>query len=208
MGDRIPQVDAYIEAAAPFAQPILKAVRDAYHDACPEVVESIKWGFPHFEYKGLLGNMAAFRKHATLGFWKAGLMNDPHGLLRGPGSMTSSKLTDVSQLPDRASLADYVRDAVRLNEEKVKLSRPPRKAPVALEVPTDLQAALEANAAAGTTFANFFPSHRREYIEWINEAKQQATRERRLATTIEWLAEGKAMNWKYKSGRGTGKNGG
>jgi uncharacterized protein YdeI (YjbR/CyaY-like superfamily) len=205
MGKRIPQVDAYIDAAAPFAKPILEAIRDAYHEGCPEVVESIKWGFPHFEYKGVLGNMAAFRKHATLGFWKAELIKDSHGLLRAPGAMTSSKLTDVSQLPDRASLVAYVRDAVRLNEEGVKRDKPSRKAPAALKVPSDLQTALDANAAARTTFENFSPSHRREYVEWINEAKQQATRERRLATTIEWLAEGKARNWKYMSGKGAGK---
>ena len=200
MPNRSAQVDAYIAKAAPFAQPILERIRDAFHAANAGVEEVIKWGVPHFDYKGPLGMMAAFKQHVGWGFWKTKLMKDPHGLI-GSGerqAMGGMKVTNVKDLPTKKVMVEYIREAIRLNEEGVKLERakPASKKPV--EVPADLAAALAKNKPAKTTFDAFPPSHKREYIEWIAEAKQEATRQKRLATTLEWLAEGKSRNWKYK----------
>lgn len=200
MPKRSPQVDAYIAKAAPFAQPILEKIRDAFHAAHPDIEEAMKWSFPHFEYKGILGNMAAFKNHVSFGFWKAKLMSDPKGILNPMGdektSMGSAKLSSEKELPPKKVLVEYVREAIRLNEEGVKIERAPRPAqPV--EVPDDLAAALKKDRKAKATFDAFPPSHKREYIEWITEAKQEATRQKRLATTLEWLAAGKSRNWKY-----------
>ena len=63
--------------------------------------------------------------------------------------------------------------------------------------PPDLAAALKKNAQARATFDGFSPSHKKEYIEWIVEAKRDETRQRRLSQAIEMLAEGKTRNWKY-----------
>lgn len=199
MKNTSPEVDRYIEKAAPFAQPILKRIRAAFHAAHPEIEETIKWGFPHFEYRGVLGNMAAFKKHVTWGFWKAKLMKDPNRILKpvGETSMAGTRVTDVSELPPDDVLIAYAREAVRLNEEGVKVERRRAPASAEAEVPPDLLAALKRSTAARKTFEAFPPSHRREYVQWITEAKQEATRQKRLATTIEWLAEGKPRNWKY-----------
>lgn len=196
---RSAQVDAYIAKAAPFARPILERIREAFHAAHPEVDEVIKWGVPHFDYKGPLGMMAAFKQHVGWGFWKMKLMNDPQGIFgeerTGMGGM---KVTALKELPAKKVIVAYVKEAVRLNEEGVKLERrPSKRAATPVEVPADLAAALEKNRRARAVFDAFPPSHRREYIEWINEAKQDATRQRRLATTLEWLAEGKPRHWKY-----------
>ena len=192
-----PAVDGYIAKAAPFAPPILEAIRKAYHRAHPEIVEVIKWGVPHFDYKGPLGNMAAFKQHVGYGFWKSKLMDDPHGILvAGERAMGGMKVRGITELPSEKVLVSYIRQAIRLNEAGVKVARPKRDdAPVG--VPEDLAAALSRSAAARTTFEAFPPGRRREYVEWIVEAKQEATRQKRLATAIEWLAEGKPRNWKY-----------
>ena len=199
MSQRSAAVDAYIAKAAPFAQPILERIRDAFHAACPDVAEVIKWGVPHFDYKGPLGMMAAFKQHVGWGFWKLKLMRDPHGIFGAEReAMGGMKVTSVRDLPPKKVLLEYIREAVRLNEEGVKAPRTAsKKAAAPIEVPADLAAALKKDKKAKATFDGFPPSHKREYIEWIIEAKQDATRQKRLATTMEWLAEGKPRNWKY-----------
>jgi uncharacterized protein YdeI (YjbR/CyaY-like superfamily) len=195
-----PAVDAYIREAAPFARPILKKVRALFHKACPDIEETMKWSFPHFEYRGVVGSMAAFKRHAVFGFWKASLLPDPHGLLSvdGKTEMCRARFTDVSELPPDRVLLTYIRAAVALNEQGVRVKRPKREKRPEAEVPADLRAALKKNKKALATFEGFSPSHRREYLEWITEAKQEATRQKRIAQAIEWMAEGKSRHWKYQ----------
>lgn len=193
-----PAVDAYIARTAPFAQPILEKIRKAYHKAHPDVTETIKWGVPHFDHKGPLGSMAGFKQHVGYGFWKAKLMDDTHGILAGSEhAMGGMKVTNVRELPAEKVLVEYIRQAIRLNEEGVKAPRSNRGPVEKPEIPADLAAALRKNAAARKTYESFPPSGQREYVEWITEAKQEATRKRRLETAIEWMAEGKPRNWKY-----------
>jgi uncharacterized protein YdeI (YjbR/CyaY-like superfamily) len=198
MGKKDPRVDAYIKKAAPFAQPILVTIRETVHASCPGVEETMKWNFPHFVYKGVLCGMASFKQHAALGFWKGALVTG------GPRSADAmghfGRLTQVSDLPSKTALAGYVRKAAALNEQGVKVPRAPRKAPKPVKVPADLAAALKKNKKAGAGFEAMSPSHQREYIEWITEPKTEATRGRRLAQAIEWMAEGKSRNWKYEKG--------
>ena len=196
-----PAVDEYIAKAAPFARPILERIRKAFHKAHPDVRETIKWGVPFFEYKGPLGNMAAFKEHVGWGFWKASLMNDPQGLLPKTRdertAMGGSRVTKPSELPAEKVLVAYVREAIRLNEEGVKVARAPRKAAVEPEIPAALASALKKSAKARKAFEALPPSHRREYVEWITGAKLEATRTKRLEQTMELLGEGKPLNWKY-----------
>jgi uncharacterized protein YdeI (YjbR/CyaY-like superfamily) len=194
-----PQVDAYIAKSAAFAQPILQKLRRLMHQACPQVEETIKWGVPHFEYRGVIAGMAAFKQHARFGFWKASLLKDSQKLFSGIGntSMKALDVASVDDLPADRVLLEYIREAAALNEQGIKAPAAKKTPKKELPVPDDLRAALKKNKKAQKAFEAFSPSHRREYIEWITEAKQQATRDKRLATTIEWLAEGKPRNWKY-----------
>jgi hypothetical protein len=199
MGKKDPRVDAYIANAAPFAQPILERLRAVVHAACPDCEEAIKWGTPHFLYKGLLAGMAAFRKHATFGFWKGSLVVGADG--DGAAMGQFGRLTKVGDLPPKARLTSYVKKAMRLNDEAVPAPHVAarRSAPKpAVATPADLVAALERNRKAGATYAKFTPGKRREYVEWIAGAKTAATRQRRLAQAVEWMAEGKTRNWKYE----------
>ncbi|HYF32774.1 MAG TPA: YdeI/OmpD-associated family protein [Chitinophagaceae bacterium] len=194
------RIDAYIKKAAPFAQPILQHLRQLVHKVCPEVVETVKWGFPHFEYKGILCSMAAFKQHCSFGFWKATLMKDDKELLNRVGKTDMGhfdKITTLKDLPSDKILTAYIKEAMRLNEEDIKVVKPKTAAPKVLEAPADLIAALRRNKAAQKTFDAFSPSNKKEYIEWILDAKTDATREKRLETAIEWMAEGKIRHWKY-----------
>ena len=197
MGERSPLVDAYIARAQPFARPILEHLRDVVHAACPEVVEEMKWRMPHFTYHGMLAGMAAFKGHCSFGFWKAKLILDQDAVSR-EAMGHFGQIRSLEDLPAKRTLAGYVRKAAKLNEAGVKAPRAPRaKSPKPVQVPADLATALRRNRKAREAFESFSPSHQREYIEWITEAKREETREKRLTTTIEWLEEGKPRHWKY-----------
>jgi uncharacterized protein YdeI (YjbR/CyaY-like superfamily) len=202
MASRDVRIDQYIENAAPFAQPIMKELREIVHATCPDVEETIKWGMPHFDYQGIMCSMAAFKQHCAFGFWNGSLIRDADGNGLGGDAMGSfGRITQRSDLPSKKILAGYIKQAMALNEAGVKpASRSkPRAAASPLVVPEDLQAALAQNAAAAETFENFSRSHRREYIEWINDAKRETTRASRIAKAVEQMAEGKSQNWKYKA---------
>ncbi|HEX9165937.1 MAG TPA: YdeI/OmpD-associated family protein [Gemmatimonadales bacterium] len=192
---RDPRVDAYVAKSAEFARPILTFLRETVHQACPEVEETIKWGFPHFTYHGILCSMAAFKGHCAFGFWKGELVLGAAGKPREAMGQFG-RITDCRDLPAKAVIRKYIRAAMRLNEDGEAV---PRAAPVrrAVAVPRDLTAALGRSPRARAVFARLPPSHRREYLEWITEAKRPETRARRIATTVTWLSEGKSRNWKY-----------
>ena len=199
-----PRIDAYIERAAPFARPILVHVRALVHQACPGVEETIKWGMPTFMHAGaILCGMAAFKQHASFGFWK-------HAMVVGEGERADEKprdgmgsygkLTALDDLPTKKILLAHIRKAMKLNEDGVKVPAARKAAPrPAPETPADLLAAFKQDKAAQATFDAFPPSCKREYIEWIVEAKREDTRAKRLAQAVEWLAEGKRRNWKYEN---------
>ena len=195
---RDPRIDAYIDRAAPFAQPILAHARALVHEACPEVEETIKWGMPTFVHAGsILCGMAAFKQHASFGFWKHALVVGEGEPRDGMGSY--GKMASLEDLPSKKILLAHIRKAMKLNEDGVK--SPARKAAPkpAMEAPADLVAALKQSKAAHATFDAFPPGCRREYIEWIVEAKREETRAKRIAQTVEWAAEGKRRNWKYEN---------
>ena len=200
MGTRDPRFDAYIAKSAPFARPILAHLREVVHAACPEVEETLKWSMPHFMYRGMLCGMAAFKSHCTFGFWKGALIVDRDGGKSDEAMGQFGCIRTIADLPPKRVLAGYVRQAMKLNEAGVK--HPARSKAAApkkpLRTPPDLAAALRKSRRAAATFAAFPPGHRREYVEWILDAKRAETREKRLAQTIEWLAEGKSLNRKYE----------
>jgi uncharacterized protein YdeI (YjbR/CyaY-like superfamily) len=200
MGTRIDRVDAYIAKSADFARPILEHLREVVHSACPEVEEAFKWSFPCYMYKGMLCSMAAFKEHCSFGFWKSSLVlgkgKDAAETERSMGQF--GRIVRPSDLPSDEVLTGYIREAMRLNDAGIKApNRAKPKVPRELVVPDDLATALQGHEAARATFEGFSPSNKREYVEWITEAKTQATRSKRLGTTVEWLAEGKPRNWKY-----------
>lgn len=192
-----PRIDAYIARSAPFARPILTHLRTLVHRACKDVRETTRWGFPHFDHHGLLCAMAAFRQHCTFGFWKASLMSDPNRLFASRKSMGNiGRITSRKDLPADTVLLRYLREAVKLNEQGIRVIRK-RKPARPLRIPADLAAAIRKNARASKAFASFSPSQKRDYAEWISEAKTAETRTRRLTTAVTWIAQGKVRNWKY-----------
>ncbi len=200
MPARDPRVDAYVESVADFARPILLRLREIVHEACPDVEEEMKWSRPHFGYRGMMCGIMAFKEHCSFRFWKPELVagDDPKAKAAMEGL---DRIASLDDLPPKKVLVGFVKAAMRLNEEGVKPKRAqqPRKPKAAADVPPDLAAtlALKKNAKARATFEAFSPSHRREYVEWITEAKREETRARRVEQTVAWLAEGKPRNWKY-----------
>jgi uncharacterized protein YdeI (YjbR/CyaY-like superfamily) len=193
-----PRVDAFIETKAAFAQPILRHIRGVVHRACPEVEETIKWGMPSFTYKEqILAGMAAFKEHATLGFWRSKEVTGTDETESAMGQF--GRLTSVDDLPDDATLEAMVRKAAALIDSGTRAPRPLKHPKPALETPDDLGAALGASPAAQATYNGFPPGQKREYLEWVAEAKRPETRAKRIAQAVEWMAEGKRRNWKYES---------
>lgn len=208
MAAKDPRIDAYIEKSGDFAGPILKKLRTLVHKGCPDVAETIKWGMPAFEYKGPFCGMAAFKKHCVFGFWKSALLfkdadpADAAGLEKlgwGAKGMdrTAGYITALKDLPADAVILRVIREAMALNDDGVKLpASTTRRKP--LPMPKDFGAALKKSRKAAANFDAFPPSHKREYIEWITEAKRDQTRQTRIATAVEWIAEGKPRHWKYQ----------
>ncbi len=200
-----PRFDAYRATAAPFAQPILSHLRKLVHAECPAAEEEIKWGMPAFMYQGkMLCHMAAFKAHVAFGFWH----QDMEKLIakeQGAGQVGAAmgllgRIARREDLPGDAKLRRYIKQAIALTDAGTPARpRPAAKQKPEAVVPPDLAAGLKRGRKASTTWEGFSPSHRREYVEWITEAKRPETREQRLETTLEWLAEGKSRNWKYQN---------
>ncbi|MFY7787127.1 MAG: YdeI/OmpD-associated family protein [Thermoflexibacteraceae bacterium] len=195
-----PAVDNYIAKAQPFAQPILHYLRDLVHQTCPNIEEKIKWGMPHFDYKGeMLCGMAAFKHHCSFGFWKASLMSDKT-LMYNAQTETAmghlGKITSLKSLPSKAKMVAYLKEAMALNDAGIKVKKEKKEA-VVLPTPEALTKALKQNKIAKAVWEKFAPSHKKEYIQWIVEAKTETTQEKRIAQALVWMAEGKHRNWKY-----------
>jgi uncharacterized protein YdeI (YjbR/CyaY-like superfamily) len=198
MSSHDPRIDAYIAKSAEFARPILEHLRVVVHATCPEVEESLKWSMPFFSYNGApMCMMAAFKQHCGFGFWLSRQVVG--GTTEEDGMGQFGKLTTLKDLPSKKELTTHIKKAMALNEAGVKLPRPKAAAKLAPTLPDDLSALLaqKKHAAARQTYAGFSPSAQREYVDWICEAKTDATRQKRIATALEWLAEGKPRNWKY-----------
>jgi uncharacterized protein YdeI (YjbR/CyaY-like superfamily) len=203
MGTKDKRVDAYIAKSADFAKPIMTHLRELIHKACPEVTETIKWGMPSFEYKGPFIGFAAFKKHAVLGFWKAAIMKDSK-VLTGKDTKSAmgnlGRIESMEDLPKDATLIKWIKEAKKLNDDGIKVNRTekPKHEKKEYKMPDYFAKVLSKNKKAKETFENFSPSHKREYLEWIIEAKSEETRNKRMATALEWLTERKHRNWKYE----------
>jgi uncharacterized protein YdeI (YjbR/CyaY-like superfamily) len=195
---RDPRIDAYIAKAQPFARAILEHVRERVHKSVPDVEETIKWGAPSFTVRGkILLIMAAFKAHTALNFWRGQELESRHDTVGAMGQF--GKITSVGELPADAELDRLIREAAEL----AKSVPAPRKAKHAPKPPPQMHpefaAALEKSPKAKAALDSFPPSAQRDYLEWIGEAKQDATRQKRIATALEWLAEGKRRHWKYEN---------
>jgi uncharacterized protein YdeI (YjbR/CyaY-like superfamily) len=198
MGDRNPKVDAYIAKAKPFAQPVLEHLRELMHKGCPDVEESMKWSMPFFVYKGAnLANMAGFKEHCNFGFWDKALA----GELRNSGDGPLRRITSLKDLPPDRQMLAWIRETAanvgRGEYQSPMAGRSPASKPEA-KIPPDFASALRKSKAAAASFKDFSPSCRREYIDWIEGAKREETRAKRIATAVDWIAEGKQRNWKYQ----------
>ncbi|WP_158794374.1 YdeI family protein [Granulicella sp. L60] len=203
-----PRVDAYLSTVAPFALPVLEHLREMVHKGCPGVEETMKWSRPFFVYHGaILGNMSAFKEHCSFGFWGeeiAASLREAKAL-KGDGMGSLGRITSVKDLPSDKLMLGWIRQAAALVDKgeytsPIAARRRVVKAPKpVVEAPAELVSALKRNKKAAAVFEGFSPSARREYIDWVAEAKRPETREKRIATAVEWIAEGKQRNWKYQN---------
>lgn len=192
-----PRIDAYIAGKADFARPILEHVRSVVHAACPQAEETLKWSMPHFTHRGaIICNMAAFKAHCAFGIWAGREIVGESASDAAMGQL--GKIASLADLPGDAELVAMLRKRVADIEAGVKRKAPAQPRAV-LEAPDDLLAALDKVPAARATFDGFSPSNRRDYVEWVVEAKRPETRTKRIAQAVEWMAEGKPRHWKYQN---------
>jgi uncharacterized protein YdeI (YjbR/CyaY-like superfamily) len=204
------RIDLYISKAKPFAQPILIHLRELVHKACPGVEETIKWSRPFFEYKGvILGNMSAFNEHCSFGFWgeEIGAVLREANIIQDGGMGSLGRITSIKDLPSNKQMVDLLKQSAAFIDNgqytspiaaRNKVVKAPRPA-VEDQTPPEFAKALKANKKASAVFTAFSPSCKREYVEWIAEAKRPETRDKRIAQAVEWIAEGKQRNWKYQN---------
>ena len=197
------KIDVYIAKSADFAKPILNHIRELVHKACPDVEEKMKWSMPFFDYKDeMFCHMAAFKQHAVMGFWKAALMKDAL-LMENAKSETAmghlGRISSLKDIPSDKKITGWIKEAMELNDKGIKLpAKPKTAAGKEIAVPDYFTKALAKNKKAKQVFENYAYSHKKEYVMWITEAKTEDTRNKRMATALEWLAEGKSRLWKYE----------
>lgn len=199
MGKKDPRVDAYIAKAEPFARPILKHIRTLVHRADPKIEETLKWRMPTFTHDGIVFCMAGFKRHCALAFWKGKLILDRQGRRLDESMGQFGRISSLKDLPSDRQLIGYIKKAVALNVDKVKVPGRERRKATPKRVPADLSAAMRKDVKALKTFKALSPSHRNEYVVWITEAKRAETRAKRVATALSWLAQGRNMNWRYEA---------
>jgi hypothetical protein len=196
MGTRDARVDAYIAKAPDYAKPILEYLRATVHEVVPDVTEGIKWQSPHFDYKGMFCGMSAFKEYCVFGFWKSKLVLGDEFKSERPTDQLG-RIAMLADLPPKKKLVGYLKKAKELNDAGTKIERKPSMPKKPIRTPAFLTAALKKNKKAAAAYESFPPSHKREYSEWLTDAKTEETRAKRLAQAIEWMAEGKPRNWKY-----------
>ena len=200
-----PRVDAYINKSAPFAQPILAHIRQLVHQTLPDVEETIKWSHAFFMYRGLiLGNMAAFKQHASFGLWGEEIAKKLSKGENSPGGAmgTFGRITTLADLPPDKKIQSFLREAAAVLDNGTRTrnySRPQRVAKPPAVIPPDFAAALKKNKPAQKFFDTLAPGQRREYLDWITGAKREETTTKRIAQAVSQLAEGKKLNWKYEN---------
>lgn len=202
MGKNDKRIDGYIANSQQFAQPILRHIRKLVHTSCPDVEETIKWGFPHFDYRGeMMCSMAAFKQHCAFGFWKASLMKDKNLILNARAETAMGhvgKIMSMGDLPSDKTMITYIKEAAKLNADGIKIKKTPvSKSKKELIIPAYFLSILKKNKKAFAVFNAFSYSNKKEYVEWITEAKTEETRFSRIETAIEWISENKVRNWKY-----------
>ena len=195
---REPRIDAYIAKAQPFARPILERVRERAHAAVPGIEEAIKWSMPAYMLGGKIVLItAAFKAHTALNFWRGQELNSSHDSVGAMGQF--GRIESLDELPPDAELDRLIREAAEL-AKSAPAPRKPKHAPKPLpEMHPEFAKALEEAPKAKLVLDGFSPSAQRDYFEWIGEAKQEATRAKRISTAIEWLSEGKRRHWKYRN---------
>lgn len=195
-------IDAYIAKSAGFAKPILNHLRELVHTTCPGVEEKIKWSMPFFDYKGeMMCHMASFKQHCAFGFWKGSIMKDP--ILRETAASEEAmghlgRIASLKDLPPDKKIISWIKEAMALNDNGIKL--PPKAKPAEtkdISAPDYFTKAIAKNKAAKKVWDAFPPGKKKDYVIWITEAKTEGTRIKRMETAVEWIADGKARNWKY-----------
>jgi uncharacterized protein YdeI (YjbR/CyaY-like superfamily) len=193
-----PRIDTYIGKAQPFARPILEKVRERVHAVLPDVEEAMKWSMPAYLVGGkLILITAAFKAHAALNFWRGHELETNHSSVGAMGQF--GKISSIDELPSDAALDRLIREAAELAKSAPaprKAKHEPKPAP---QMHPEFARALAKAPKAKSTLEGFPPSAQRDYFEWISEARQDATRQKRIATAVEWLSEGKRRHWKYQN---------
>lgn len=196
------KVDDYIANSEDFAKPILTHLRKIIFDTCPEAEEAIKWGTPHYAYKGdHLVMMAGFKNHCSFSLYKAEHMADKQiaeSVKAGKKFGFMDKLKALSDLPAEKVLVAYIREAMTINEKGIKKEMPKSDKPKIIETPDYLIAALNTNKKARSVWDEKSNAYRKDYLVWITDAKTDATRQKRLEQSLEWIAEGKGRFWQYE----------
>jgi uncharacterized protein YdeI (YjbR/CyaY-like superfamily) len=194
MGKKTKEIDAYIAKSADFAKPVLIHVRALIHKVCPEVEEKIRWGFPNFDYKdNVMMIMAAFKQHCTVGFWKSSLIKS-----LGSKLGKNDPITSIKDLPTDKELAVFIKEAMKINDQGIKVQKTRSTEKKELIVPDYFIKTLSKNKKLLQTFEKSSYSYKKEYVDWITQAKTEETRNKRIVTALEWIAEGKGRNWKYE----------
>jgi hypothetical protein len=195
------QINQYMAELPEWQRRMLVRLRQLIHEAAPEVEEAWRWDKPHFDNAGIMVGLCAFKEHVAVWFHKGALLKDTKKLFEATArteekGMRAYKLHEGDKINEAAFL-DLVKQAVAVNDKGTKLreAKPTKKA---LVVPEDLEQVLRKDPTAWANWEAFPVGHRRAYVEWVTDARQEETRKRRIAQSLEKIREGEQQEERHQ----------
>lgn len=184
------QIDEYIAGKEAWARPFLTKLRQLVLTANPKMEQEWKWKAPAFTHHGIVCLLWGFKAHVSLTFSDGNLLDDPNQVFDDCGGNEHNralKLRAGDTIPEKQIVA-WVKSACEINEKglkpKAKQAAPKAKA---VTVSADFDKALKKNKAVKEFFDSLSPSCKRAYTEWVDEAKREETKLKRIAKGIEAL---------------------
>ncbi|MCB0792148.1 MAG: DUF1801 domain-containing protein [Flavobacteriales bacterium] len=195
------RINSHIAEQDEWKRRLMVRLRQLIHQVDPGIEETWRWNGPHFDRNGIMLGMSAHKTCVSIWFHKGALLKDPRRLFE-PLEKDEAKGMRVYKLKesdaiDEKAFTELVKQAVKLNEDGVKLSeaKPARKT---LVVPPELESVLKKDQHAMTNWEGFSYSKKKDYIEWVTDAKREETRKRRIAQAFQLIRDGLALNERYE----------
>lgn len=191
------KIEAYLDRHEKWREQLGK-MRELLNDTALE--ETVKWGAPTWTLDGkIVASIAGFKQHCAIWFHQGVFLSDPHGhLVNAQEGETKAlrqwRFAEGERVPV-GQMRATIKEAIA-NQREGKTIKPAVKK--TLTLPPDLQEALSRDAHLQEAFEALTPGRQRAYADHVGAAKQEKTRQKRIATISPMILAGVGLHDKYR----------